>query len=217
MNRTNNKFLLVIAIFFFSCANSSGVWMPLSVQIEVAEIIFEGVVVDVYSKREPKIKSQASKYKDGEVIKTWDLPPGIYTTFVFEIKDILKGEYLDNQIKVKMPGGCDEDTNDCVSLSTGYGYKVNDKAVLFVSLNKKNNYYKRSDYSSAYTLKGSLGLLTRDGHITYLQELDKNREIIMKDVLTLEVLKNEIHELEKQQKLNKSKMYSLSSLNTNNF
>lgn len=203
MNRINNKLLFFITILFFSNTYTSMIWEPLPAQIEVAEIIFEGVVVDVYSKREPKIKSQTSQYENGKVIKTWDMHHQLFTTFVFEIKDILKGEYLDDQIEVKMPGGCDEDTNICVSSSSSYGYKVNDKAVMFVSLNKKNNYYKRSDYSSAYTLKGTLELLTRDGHITYVEELDKNRKIVLKDVLTLEVLKNEIYKLEIQKTIKK--------------
>lgn len=195
MSKINSKLLFVFVIFFFNNAKSSGIWKPFPVQIEKAEIIFEGVLIEVYSQREPDIKNQASQYKDGNVIKTWDMPPQLYTTFVFEVKDILKGEYFDDHIEVKMSGGCDDDTNMCVSNSTGYGYKINDRAVMFVSLDIKNNYYKRSDYSSAYTVKGSLGLLTREGYITYHQEIDKNNKREIKDVLTLEILKNEIYEL----------------------
>ncbi len=197
MNKIKYKVLLVIALFFFMNTHSSTMlWKPLPVRIEIAEIIFEGVVIDIYSQVEPDIKSQYSQYENGKVVRTWEGEPQIFTTFVFKIKDILKGEYLDDQIEVKMLGGCDND--NCIDYSFGYHYNIGDTAVMFVSLNKKNNYYKRSDYSSPYTLKGSLGLLTISGAITYLQELDENNEIVLKDVLTLAILKNKIEELEAQ-------------------
>ncbi len=196
MSKVNNKPLILFVLFFSLNAHSSGVWKPLPETIEIAEIIFEGVLIDVYSKREPGIKSQMSQYKDGQVIKTYDLPPQLFTTFVFEIKDILKGDYQDRLIEVKMPGGCDQTTNMCESFSFGYGYKINDKAVMFLSLNTKNNYLKRSEYSSAYVLKGSHGLLLTEGHITYLEEKNDNNEYVLNDVLTLEILKKMINELE---------------------
>ena len=197
MNKIKNKLFLVIALFFFMNTHSSTTpWKPLSIQIEVAEIIFKGVVVDIYSQVEPDIKSQYSQYENGKVVRTWEGKPQIFTTFVFKINDILKGEYLDDQIEVKMLGGCDD--TSCVDYSFGYRYKRNDTAVMFLSLNEKNNYYKKSDYSSPYTLKGSLELLTLEGHITYIQELNKNNKIVLKDVLTLDILKNQIEELEVQ-------------------
>jgi hypothetical protein len=195
MSKFKNKLLLAGLIFFSFNTYSSGIWMPLPETIELAEIIFEGVVVDIYSKREPGIKSQMSQHKDGQVIKTVDLPTKLFTTFVFEIKDVLKGDYHDNVIEVKMHGGCDESKGICVSISTNYDYKINDKAVMFVSLNTNNNYYKRSNYSNAYVLKGSHGLLLTEGHITYLKEKNDNNEYVFKDVLTLEILKNKINEL----------------------
>jgi hypothetical protein len=177
-------------------SHSSQIWKPLPVQIEIAEVIFDGILIDIYSQKEPEIINQISRYENGNIIETFDSPPQIYTTYVFEIKNILKGEYFDEQIEIKMLGGCDKETDDCVNYSFNYGYKLNDRAVMFVNLNKRNNYYKRSGYSSAYTLKGSLGLLTRSGYITYFQELDDNNKVVSKEVLTLDILKNEIYKLE---------------------
>ena len=197
MSKSDIKLLLVVALLFNFKANSSTtIWKPLSEKIEIAELIFEGVLIDVYSQKEPEIINQISRYENGKVIETFDSPPQIFTTYVFEIKNILKGEHFSDHIEVKMLGGCDKEKEDCVNYSFNYAYNINDRAVMFVSLNKRNNYFKRSDYSSAYNIEGSLGLLTSEGSIKYLRERDKNNEIVSKDVLTLDILKNEIYELE---------------------
>ncbi|MCF6264033.1 MAG: hypothetical protein L3J24_10660 [Xanthomonadales bacterium] len=173
---------------------ASASWSSLPDKISTSELIFKGVLIEKYYQTEP---DYTQKHKSNKVDNTRQRIPQVFTVFVFAVDEVLKGEYQEATIEVSMLGGCDEeDAGDiCVDYSFNYRYEINDNAVMFVNHRKNSNLYQSaSAYSTAYTIKGSVEILTTEGSINYIyeKELDENGRPVKKDVLTLDILRQTI-------------------------
>jgi len=137
-------------------------WISIADQVNDAELIFKGVLVDKYSK-----------------IETIYDKPKTYTTFIFEVKDVLKGRHNNKLIEVKMYEG-----------PNSYNYELDDQVVMFLKINRNNYYLSSYSYGSAFTIQGKVEVLTTENTITYVydKEREKDGDLIIKYALTLKSL-----------------------------
>lgn len=175
-----NKIVIYITLLFFFTANtysSTYVLRPISQVIDRTEIIFIGELLETYQKRE--------NGKDGS--KGY-----IYTTYIFSITEILKGQYLEDSISVRKLGGCDSEPGDCAEYSfAGYDYKVGEEGLMFINYHSFTNSYRSSrDGLTAYSIQGSLKLLTSTSKTINYVKLKQEDGTYKDNIFTLAILRD---------------------------
>ncbi|MCF6226155.1 MAG: hypothetical protein L3J22_07645 [Xanthomonadales bacterium] len=186
------KIIVIILCLIATNAFAFSVWKSLPDKISSSELIFKGVLIEKYIQVEP---NSTQKHKSNKIDNTSQRIPQVFTIFVFAVDEVLKGEYQEATIEVSMLGGCDDTSDTCVGYSSNYKYEINDNAVMFINHRKNSNTYQSANGSStAYTIEGSVEILTREGSINYIyeKELAENYRPIKKDVLTLDILRQTI-------------------------
>ncbi|VAW41972.1 hypothetical protein MNBD_GAMMA01-1605 [hydrothermal vent metagenome] len=96
--------------------------------IDKSVLIIEGKLIDKYSREENYKSYTVGKNRK---IKENSEKSGIYTTYVFEIKEVLKGKYDKKTIKVVRKGGCSEKLGFCMTTSWDYDYALNQVGVYY--------------------------------------------------------------------------------------
>ena len=125
-----------------------------------------------------------------------EIPSSVYTTFVFTVDDVLKGNYIENVVELKMLGGCDE--SNCEEWSIGYSFEINEKGVLFLKYDETNKIFRSTQASSTvFHLKKSGELVSKSSHSsedkTKLLVRDRNGKMTILKKLNLSFLISEIN------------------------
>jgi hypothetical protein len=120
--------------------------MTLEEEIEDSELIIQGHVIDTFTRRE-KIKNYNYNSRDKKIRESSNAHP-IYTTFVFHVDEVLKGDYSRETIDVKMYGGCLSET-ECEIDRTQYNYTVGEQGVVFLKRIFRSEHFRSK--SGSYT------------------------------------------------------------------
>jgi hypothetical protein len=182
------KCWFILVLFSFNVYSSFIVEVPLEEEVEEAILIIKGKVVKKYSKIE-NIKHYY--YDRNRDIKESKVKDRIYTTFVFNIDDVLYGAYENNSIEVKMQGGC-YDTGICEGSSWDYDFDIEEQGVIFLKHIYKSKYFTSTAGSySAFAIDENNNLY-RKSHNYH----GKNKSEIKHD-LSLKLLKTAINQMKK--------------------
>ena len=207
--KTIAQIQMILMLFVLNTSNA-GIQSGFTLEDEIneADLIIKGRLVKTYSRYE-KIESNMVN-GNHEVLQK--IPESIFTTYIFKVEEVLKGRYVNENIKILMVGGCDLELDLCVDYSFNYYYKIDEQAVLF--LTKKNNApnaYKADQGSySAFAIKNNNVLIRKssgdeenddeendkDGNSSKLI-FNKDKEIVLKNNLTLDGLKLKISDWRK--------------------
>lgn len=174
---------MFLMLVFSSSIATEYVIRPIKEDINEASLIVKGKLIDKYVKQE---SLDGIRYK-------------VFTTYVFEIDDILKGEYSKNTINVKMFGGRDEKAGKWDSNPFSYKYNIDDTAVLFLANYKNTKFFKVTQSSNTAFLVDEKNNLFRffDSNAkssSYVTRGKKNN-FVDKQNLNLKTLKKIIKEL----------------------
>ncbi len=116
--------------------------------IDEAELIITATLYEQYSKKELLTHSA---FNNESFLINADQP--VLTTHVFQIQQILKGDYVKRYIEVKTLGGCDPLSNECESLGHNITFAQNQPVMLLLKHEKANNTYQMaSPHCSAFLL-----------------------------------------------------------------
>ncbi|MFK8012580.1 MAG: hypothetical protein AB8B80_11100 [Marinicellaceae bacterium] len=159
---------------------------PTSEDIDRSQLIFRGILVDKYSNYETPLDLEKPDNMS------------VFTTYLFKVTEIFKGTYVDEEIEVKMYGGCIEGADYCIETSNDYYYEINDDALMFLNLNKTYGHFQSLNFTTAYKVEGSIEVLTSEGSLRYYYENNNEGKTIRKDVLTLQIVKKLIKDNNEQ-------------------
>lgn len=118
-----------------------------------AELIIQGRMIKKYVKKEVVTKEYFLDYASA---MTADF--SVLTTYVFVVDDVLKGDYDNKYIEVKMLGGC-LSHNHCSNDALIYDFASHEKSLLLLKFVEQNDTYQMSHPAcSAFTIdeKGDL-------------------------------------------------------------
>ncbi len=151
-------------------------------KIEKAELIFVGKLTDRFEKLE------TIKLSNGETSNR------VYTTHIFNISEVLKGQFGKEMISVKLLGGCDSELNKCDKYNRftyRYDGDPNETALLFLSYDDLNKfYYSIQDSETAFLVHGSIEVITDPDWVPIFASVSKTSS--EQDNITLEVLRNKL-------------------------
>jgi hypothetical protein len=150
--------------------------------INNAEVIFMGQLIERYEQMESII------LKNGESVDK------VYTTHVFNIVELLKGQLKNETISVKLSGGYDSvlKINGKYNKNAYHYYREPlETALLFLSYDKLNNfYYSTYDNKSAFLIHGSIEVITDTGWVPIFAPTSKEKTD--EDTVTLDILRSKI-------------------------
>ena len=120
------KIALIVLLFTITVYATTWIEVPINDEIDEAVLIIKGTL----DRKFTKIESIKMDYinKNNEIM--YSVPESIYTTYIFNVEEVLKGKYINPKIEVKMFGGCVE--NICDNYSFTYNYQIGEQAVLFL-------------------------------------------------------------------------------------
>jgi len=187
-------FIILLVVTGNANAARTGVF-SLENDIIDAELIVRGKLVNTFSRSENIPRTM----QDGNHEILEHIPSSIFTTYIFNVEEVLKGKYEKENIKILMLGGCDDELGMCVEYSFNYYYEVGEQAVIFLT-KSNNNYYKANEGAkSAYSIKNNNILIRKSsGEYNYEEEysnklsVSNDKKIIRKNKLTIEGLKTKI-------------------------
>jgi hypothetical protein len=169
--------------------------VPISEEINESTLIIKGKIVNKYTKME-NIKQYYYK-RNGEIAES-RIKEFLYTTFVFDIDEVLYGSYQNKTIEVKLQGGC-HDNGICESSSWDYDFNKGEKGVIFLkNIYRSNHYMSTAGSYSAFFLTENEFLnrksnLNNEGKVIINQRyltIDNSGKTIVKSKLSLEELKS---------------------------
>lgn len=163
----------------------------LKTYIKKSDLVVHFKLIDKYSKKESMLKT-FSFLEYGEIIEKDKISTGIYTTYTFDIIEVLSGSYNEKTIDVKMSGGCYGGI--CATVSIGYDYSLAQEGVIFLKYDKTSgNYFSYAATFSAYKV-GPDNILFRGEFGPSIQEIIKSVDYNKgeKPSLTLNKLKKMI-------------------------
>jgi len=130
--------------------------------INKSDLILHVELIDKFSKKENMLQT-FSIQENGIAVSKDIMVNNIYTTYIFEVKEVLSGNYNDTTIEVKMSGGCDVEEDICLTVSIGYEYTLNQEGVIFLRYdNTGGNYFSYSATRTAFKIGRNNTLYTGD-------------------------------------------------------
>lgn len=151
-------------------------------KINKAEVIFIGKLTERYEQMESILK------KNGESVDK------IYTTHIFEIEEVLKGQLEDENISVKLLGGYDKELKKGAKYNKNtYAYYESpyETALLFLNYDELNKFYYSSlDNDTAFLIHGSIEVISHTNWVPIFEAISKKNP--EEDTVTLDILRKKI-------------------------
>ena len=182
MMKLTTKLIKSIFLLLFVNLTYAEAELTFDQKINNSEVIFIGKLSERYEQMETII------LKNGESVDK------VYTTHIFNIEELLKGQLKNKTISVKLAGGYDS------VLKKGGKYNRNtysyygeplETALLFLRYDKMNNfYYSTYDNKSAFLIHGSIEVITYGNWAPIFAYTNKGSP--EKDTVTLGILRSKI-------------------------
>jgi len=198
---TFTKLLLVLTITITGATNAQSELLKDSIlkkYIDQSVLVFQGKLIEKYS-REENFKNYTI---NRDRVITESSTPRIFTTYVFEVIEVLKGKYSKKTIKVIRKGGCSKKLDKCIKTTLDYDYSLNQVGVMFLNYRYKSTIYKSiGSYRTALILTEDDTLVSQRSFEENLNSnkitANKKGEIIYKSNLKLSHLKSLIATVQK--------------------
>ena len=180
--------MLVLVYLSLSLKVDAGslIEIPLEKQVDYATLIIKGYLKDKYIKKEDITKYYIDK--DREIVAT--STGGVYTTLIFHVDEVIKGDHSGQEIQVKMSGGCKESVG-CTFDTFSYDFEINEPAVLFLKHKFRSHHYmSTSGAKSVFRLESDHSLAKKPGFMD-------GKLTSPKATFTLEMIREEVGKNEK--------------------
>ncbi|MEZ5472444.1 MAG: hypothetical protein R3E90_11720 [Marinicella sp.] len=124
------KVFTTIALIHLSMVVSGTVLIKTTIEehVEKSSLIIKGTLINKYSKNDFDVIEYSVNGKGEE---TGSKSGAIYTTYVFRIDEVLKGNYDNKTIEVKKQGGCNS-LGECEGGILEYDYEKGEQGVILL-------------------------------------------------------------------------------------